>query len=353
MQRPARQWLVVLGIIGAIFIIIMMNLLGHYLSQLNARPERIAVREKSWFLVGYNYPWYHYGHDFSASSDNILENQNEINAQFADMAHHDTHVTRWFMLNDFVQNRLFDDQGHIATLPSDFFRNLDAVLSIARNHQIYLTLDFIDGPAMLKKDNKDARQDSKIFMDPELRQEFFQRIVNPILQRYGQDPIILAWSPVNEPDYETFDISESEGHVNIPYDTMRAFLQQFTLAVHTYTHQMATIENGPLHFTHYWTNLGFDFYSPHYYDWMSTLWPDSNPVTNNAQNYQLDKPIVLGELPTGSSRYFVTEFLTGLYNNGHAGAIFWSFNAGDSSSDYENTKEELAAWEHNHQADAS
>ena len=313
-------------------------------------PGRIPVHGKDVFLLGYNYPWYHYSYDFSAGSDTIHSNYSTIAQQFADMAKNGTHVTRWFIFNDFSQTPLFDTQDHIIDLPPAFFQAFDDAINIASANHIYLVLDFMDGGTLLKSSRENAQLYASIFTDPSTRQQFFEHIIKPVLTRYGRSASILAWSPLNEPDYETAGIKPDASSLTIPYQNMRDFMQQFTSSVHTYTQQLATIENGPLAFTHFWTGLGFDFYSPHYYDWMTAYWPTSDPVVNSVDHFHLDKPVVLGELPSASSKYSVTQLLDALYKNGYAGALFWSRNAHDDFSDYENTGAQLYAWEKTHRA---
>ncbi len=316
-------------------------------------PTRVPFLGGQWFLVGYNYPWHSYQDDFASGSRNIRAQRAVIASQFADMASNGTHVVRWFMFNDFSQNPLFDGHGTVEGISPDVYQSLDDALAIARSNHIYLILDFIDGPQLLKKDDPSAPLHRQIFTDPAVRQSFFDNAVKPVLQRYGQDPNILAWSPINEPDYETMDVDLDANHVGIPYNDMRAFMQEFTQYVHTYTHQLATIENGPLHFVHFWTGLDFDFYSPHYYDWMSSSWPDSNPIQVPVASLHLDKPVVMGELPSAGSKFSVSQFLEALYKNGYAGALFWSQNSNDEFSNYAGSRAVVKQWSTAHEADVN
>jgi hypothetical protein len=325
---------------------------SHYCSQA-CDLDRISFLGGKWFLLGFDFPWNNYSQDFGKNDLNVHGQYTDINYQFDDLSNYGTHVTRWFMFNDFSQNPLLDKRGDVVGLSPDIYHSLDDALAIARAHHIYLILDLIDGPTLLKKSNGDALLRSKIFTDPAVRQSFFEKVVKPLLQRYGSDSTILAWSPINEPDYETIGVDISSDNVGIPYQMMKDFMRQFTQYVHTNTRQMVTIENGPLHFTHFWTGLGFDFYSPHYYDWMSSSWSDSDPMQTPAAYFRLDKPIVLGELPSAGSKYSVAQMLKALYKNGYAGALFWSKNASDQFSNYGGTKAVLKQWADVHQKEVN
>ncbi len=210
----------------------------------------------------------------------------------------------------------------------------------------------LDGITLLGKNSTNVSVHSKIFTDPIVRQSFFDNAVKPMLQRYGNNRNILAWSPINEPDFETQGVDPGNFYT-IPYASMQDIMRQFTQYVHTYTSQMATIKNVSQHLILFWTGLGFDFYSPHFYDWMTQYWTDSDPVTTPASSLNLDKPVVIGEAPSSGSRYSVQQYLDAIYINGYAGVLFWSANGGDSASNYSGTKSMLKTWAQAHARDVN
>lgn len=309
--------------------------------------SRISAFGGNWYLLGYDYPWKDYSYDFGTTS-NISQNYSAISSQFADMAANGTHVTRWFVLNDGTQALSFNSSGWVTGLknPTAFYQNFDQMVAIAQAHNVFLIPDLLDGTFV----SRTAPSGNTLtFTNSSAMQSYMDNVVKPILQRYGTNHWILAWSPVNEPDYFTTGVNPGSDFRAIPYANMQTFMRTFNSYVHTYTSQMSTIENGPLATTHYWTGLGFDFYSPHYYDWMDQYSLTSpGPMTTTAASWHLDKPIVLGELPSASSKYSVSQFINTLYNNGYAGAMFWSVNAGDSLSNYSGTKSQMATFAQAH-----
>ncbi|HYU75664.1 MAG TPA: hypothetical protein VEL31_23585 [Ktedonobacteraceae bacterium] len=315
--------------------------------------KRIPFGGSKWFLVGYDYPWNNYGYDFSNSSSNVHGQYSTVNNTFADLQANGTHVTRWFVFNDFRAAPLVNNNtGMVTGLPVNFFQSFDDALAIAHRHNIYLIPDMLDGITLLGKNSTNVSVHSKIFTDPIVRQSFFDNAVKPMLQRYGNNRNILAWSPINEPDFETQGVDPGNFYT-IPYASMQDFMRQFTQYVHTYTSQMATIENVSQHLILFWTGLGFDFYSPHFYDWMTQYWTDSDPVTTPASSLNLDKPVVIGEAPSSGSRYSVQQYLDAIYINGYAGVLFWSANGGDSASNYSGTKSMLKTWAQAHARDVN
>jgi len=63
--------------------------------------NRIRFGGSKWFLIGYDYPWNNYGYDFSNSNSNVHGQYSTVNDTFADLQANGTHVTRWFVFNDF------------------------------------------------------------------------------------------------------------------------------------------------------------------------------------------------------------------------------------------------------------
>jgi hypothetical protein len=325
--------------------------------------NRIPFLGGNWFLLGYNYPWLHYSYDFGPNNGgNNIGDYATIDGQFADM--HDNagvRVTRWFVFNDFSQAPLVDSTtGMVTGLPANFFQNMDDALAIAKAHNIYLELELIDGTTLLATSNANATRNSKVVTDATVRQSYFDNAVKPILQRYAGNSQVIAWSTWNEPDYQTTDVACGTSFLCVPYADMQTFMSTFTAYVHTYAPgALATINNGPMHFTHYWTGLGFDFYSPHWYNWMNQYWPDTDPFTTTAASHNLDKPIVLSELPSATAQGYtvnIANMLDTLNANGYAGALFWSRNSGDSVdsvSSYAGTKATINSWTQVHSTEVN
>ena len=63
--------------------------------------KRTPFGGSKWFLIGYDYPWNNYGYDFSNSNSNVHGQYSTVNDTFADLQANGTHVTRWFVFNDF------------------------------------------------------------------------------------------------------------------------------------------------------------------------------------------------------------------------------------------------------------
>jgi hypothetical protein len=86
---------------------------------------------------------------------------------------------------------------------------------------------------------------------------------------------------------------------------------------------------------------------------MTQYWSDSDSVTTPASSLNLDKPFVIGEVPSHSSRYSVQQYLDATYTNEYAGLLFLSANGGDSASNYNGTKSMLQTWAKAHARDVN
>jgi hypothetical protein len=75
-----------------------------------------------------------------------------------------------------------------------------------------------------------------------------------------------------------------------------------------------------------WKNLGLDYYSFSWYDWMEPY----EPLDRRADSLGLDRPVVLGEFPANDSQYYTLQQVYDLaMRNGYAGAFAWSYWGGD------------------------
>jgi len=125
------------------------------------------------------------------------------------------------------------------------------------------------------------------------------------------------------------------------------FASQITAAVHQYTNSYATLGSASLKWYYIWTptfaqnaglpSLQLDFYQTHYYNWMdgqSTTDPALGPAHHFSPLEQaytslgdMDRPMIVGEFAVPGK--LTGDLLVPMIQNGYAGGLAWSYQAGD------------------------
>jgi len=312
-------------------------------------------RDGSWYLLGVNYPWRAYGHDFGQTAwghDGVSAGASraQVDTNFSDLQSHGVHVVRWFLLGDCRAAPEFDANGYATGFDEYVYQDLDAALAIAQKHNIYLVLVLLDYKVAKKAETVNGVQlggRSRVISDPATRQAFLDNAVRPLLQRYGGDPVILAWEVMNEPEGAMAIPGGAWVEEPVNPAVMQSFVTSVVNCIHAYSSQPVTVGSVSRCSLPYWTACRLDFYQYHYYDYMES----TCPLDYRYADLGLDKPCIVGEFPTANTSHTITQYLDTIWRNGYAGALAWSFGAGDQYSDFAGVSAEFRAWSEAH-ADA-
>ena len=164
------------------------------------------------FVVGTNLPWLSYGGDFGANRwhaqggvgrPDRIPALRDLLARLADEGF--THV-RWFMLCDGRAGLRPGADGEPAGLDAFVFRDVDAAAeAIARAglRAIFVVFDFHWFLPAVVVDGVQTRGRGDVATGPGPRARLLERVVAPILDRYGRHPSIAAWDVLNEPEWVT------------------------------------------------------------------------------------------------------------------------------------------------------
>lgn len=285
--------------------------------------------------MGANLPWLHYGIDFGANAWRTgggvaqPEERSEVDQAFAQLAASGVQYVRWFLLCDGRAGIRFTDptrgraDGLMPIELDDFvFRDVDAALAIAAHHRIrvmFVLLDFLwCNPASVTHGVQMGGR-TGVLADADSRDALLDRVLRPLLERYGDEPQILAWDIINEPEWiksvDAFDL--------------HAFLGGAVDLIHSSTSHPATVGSAGVRWRASYTDLDLDFYQVHWYDSLEHQPPLTTPVAELG----FDKPVLLGEFPTRGSKWTREEIVDAARSAGYSGAFYWSALSKDECSD--------------------
>lgn len=319
-----------------------------------------------WFLLGVNYPWLNYGHDFGCNAWGCdgVSTGGAYEANLADMNGKGVHLARWFVFADLRAGVTFAPDGTPTGVQQQVYDDLDRALELAAAHNVYLDLvlfdfymlkpaEFVSGVQLFGR--------SDLMTDPAKRQALLENVVAPVVTRYKNQPYILAWEVMNEPEWVISDLPEADPQTTAPMTMAQFwdFTADVSSLVRTRTNAYVTMGSASLKWHRVWTNAFADakglprpdltLYQTHYYSWMDGWqWvnhPDLGTTKFSAleQSYAalgLDRPMVVAEFdaPSGAATLLDT-----IAANGYAGAWPWAYpNVGWT---------EFSSWEAAHAAD--
>ena len=320
----------------------------------SSREEKrtISWGEGEWFLLGANYPWHYYGHDFGQCAwghDGVSTNESRerVDTDFADMSRHGVHVARWFLFCDGRASPEFDSDGLTTGMDEEFYEDVDTALEIAEKHNVFLIFVLLDFHLADKGEEVNGVQTggrSSLIVDGHQRRAFLEKALTPLLKRYGNHKHILAWDIINEPEGAMDFDGGRWVKEPVSVEAMQSFVKEVVGCIHKHTSQHATVGSASRSYLDYWRDCGLDFYQYHYYDKMEQECPLEYPCTKIG----LDKPCIVGEFPTKGTQLGLRDYLDVIHGNGYAGALAWSYRAKDDASDFGSSAQGLREWSHSH-----
>lgn len=278
------------------------------------------------FLTGANLPWVHYGIDFGANAwrpDGGVAQADErarLEAAFAALAAAGVGYVRWFLFCDGRAGIAFTEGGPIG-LDDFVFRDIDAALEIAGRHGIrimFVLLDFLWCDPARATLGVQMGGRSGVLTDAASRHALLDLVFRPLLERYGDEPAILAWDVINEPEW----IKTVEPH------DLHEWLGESIALVHSATNHPVTIGSAGVRWRDRYMDLNLDFYQVHWYDSLKR----QPPLDTSVAELGFDRPVLLGEFPTRGSKLTPDEIVAAARAAGYSGAFYWSVLAKDECS---------------------
>jgi hypothetical protein len=289
------------------------------------------------FIEGANLPWLRYGGDFGANawspSGGVGKPENRENLRHIclNLNERGIKTIRWFLLCDGRAGIRFTKSGTPEEPDCHLFSDIDAALEIATACNlriIFVLLDFLWFGKAVLFNGVQTRGRGGVISSAAKQRALRHRILKPLLKRYGWSPIILAWDIVNEPEWATRGCGGFSDSA-LPYLTMRRFIKKTVRLIHRFTKQLATVGLGNASGLPLVRDTGLDFYQVHWYD----RWDAKAPLDRPVSEWNLDRPLLLGEFPTRGSARLPEAIVESSKKSGYCGALAWSVLGADRSSD--------------------
>jgi hypothetical protein len=277
--------------------------------------------------MGANLPWIHYGIDFGANAwrpDGGVahaEDRAQIEHAFARLAASGARYVRWFLFCDGRAGIRFSPGGRPLGLDEFLFRDVDAAVAIAGRHGIrimFVLLDFLWCDPVSTTRGVQMGGRTHVLADAGSRNALLDLVLRPLLERYADEPQILAWDIINEPEWIT----------TIGAIDLRAFLIDAVGLIHSTTCHPVTVGSAGVRWRDRYAGLGLDFYQVHWYDKLKHQPSLDTPVST----LNFDRPVLLGEFPTRGSKRAPEAIVEAARLAGYSGAFYWSVLAKDECS---------------------
>jgi hypothetical protein len=279
------------------------------------------------FLIGANLPWVHYGIDFGANAWRPdggiaqLEERAQLDTALSRLTASGVQCVRWFLFCDGRAGIRFSNGERPLGLDDFVFRDVDAALETARGHGItimFTLFDFLWCGAVSATHGVQMGGRAHVIANSEIRMALLDRVMRPLLERYGNEPQFFAWDVINEPEWiKTVDAAE-----------LHAFLSDSVALIHSSTQHPVTVGSAGTRWRDRYAGLGLDFYQVHWYDSLKHQPSLETPVAELG----FDRPVLLGEFPTRGSKRSPDAIVAAARVAGYSGAFYWSALAKDECS---------------------
>jgi hypothetical protein len=296
-------------------------------------PTGVTWQCERRFMYGLNFAWQSFGGDFGGYGNQrgVAQNTSAINTKLTNWASNGVNVIRWWVWPDFRGNGVAFSGTNPTGLGSTTLADLEAALTLANQHDVYLmlTLFSFDG---FKSAAMKANM-SVFATDAARRQALVTNVIRPFARAAQASPNsrrLIAWDVINEPEWAVTGAGIGGDQAFDPQDNMQlvTHAQMNTLLADVITGLRAessaliTVGAAAMKWKNAWLGLDLDFYQFHIYDWVQTGgWPYNRTPS---QYGVAGKPVVMGEFPpAGLSGANFRTIVDYWYGNGYAGALPW------------------------------
>jgi hypothetical protein len=261
-------------------------------------------------------PWYNWSCDFGCGSSGGVSDpsvRNAISSRVGQMKTNGLDTVRWWMFpprNPGQIPQIRPGSGGQLEVDPAVYADIDAALQIAEQHDIYYVFVLFAG---VGSDHMPSN-----WINNATQRQQLAAALGPLFSRYAGNDRIMAWEIFNEPEWQVWNGLANEQNTV-------ALGSLIANEINARTSALVTVGSAMIDGIPMWRNVALDFYSPHWYGYMSSggwcaLCRDYDSI---AQQYSVSKPIVIGEWDAASGSSPLARWEHWL-DAGYAGAWAWS-----------------------------
>ncbi|MEF8766210.1 MAG: hypothetical protein ABTS16_00750 [Candidatus Accumulibacter phosphatis] len=245
-------------------------------------------------------------------------------------------VARYWLFADLRAGVRFATDGSVSGLDDRFLRDLDELVRVARTSGVYLILtlfDFLLGAEPVVVDGVRTFGRAALITDTTLRRSLLDNALRPLFQRYADEPVILAYDVINEPEWLLTDITIPAGKRPaeirtggvVSRATMRSFIGKVAEVLHAAGgRQLLTVGSASPR----WVGLWRDLVDIDQFHW----WAGPGQIDEGST---LPAPAAgrvgfIGEFAAPPAA--LCTFIATARTMGHVAAMPWSYRAKDGVS---------------------
>lgn len=310
----------------------------------------VVVEGRKRFLLGGNLPWVDFGADFGGLSAwnqrGVSGKMEAARVKIRALRQSGVRVIRWWMFPRIHGEAItFDASGNPTGLGRGVEADVHAALRLAHEEDVYLQLTLFSfdnfKPAAMES-GVAFRGLADVVRTPAKRMKMVSNVVSAlgqIVEKSTYKARMQSWDLVNEPEWavagpgvggdEAFDPMHDLETVD--HASMLAFLKEMKAALkRANPGSQITVGAAALKWRRAWLDVGQDFLTFHYYDWVDQWYPAKKPLAD----WGLPAvPVVIGEFPPAGLNGTVLDRLLKMWlDNGYAGAFVWQDDTGHALS---------------------
>lgn len=316
------------------------------------------------WLNGINQPWISWS-DFDTPWGGNNYDASKFEAAFTKYEADGINAVRVWVHCKGEGSPLLDASGAVTGVPEVFWSNLDDMLQRAANHGLYImpalfSFDVLKRNKVSNYPYQTAEHFKKLITSSTNTQTYIDSVLVPLVERYKDNPHLLAWEICNEPEWMVEGNGEIDAANQVSWEQLQRFHAQLAAAVNE--HAATPVTTGAASIKWNWDNPSgsevnrwsdaalqaqyddpdayLDWYQVHFYDWMIGQGWHYNPYVKGPDEWGIgDRPVIIGETPgTDVSKLDFSMTLTEMYEaalaQGYAGVFGWSDQANDGHGTY-------------------